>query len=82
MGVFEHIVDYLPLPRMWQWHLTRLSRRCDLIPQVAIIELCGLMDEVLTDMCIFKGNKQADLMLQLARSPEVNENHYILYSIQ
>ena len=64
-------MDYLPAPRMYQWQLTRLQRRCDLAPQVAIYDIYYFMNELLAEMCIFTGPAQTQLLLKISRNPEV-----------
>ena len=68
MGLFEYIVDYLPAPPMARWHLMRMSRRCELAPQVTVQDLSVFMDEVLADACVFKG-PQTGLLVSVSRDP-------------
>jgi hypothetical protein len=70
-GVFELVAEYLPLPRVWQWSLVRLRRRCKLAPHQAVQDLCIIMDEILRDTGIFAGRDQTNLLMRLNRSPQV-----------
>mmetsp|Transcript_19516 Transcript_19516/g.21165 ORF Transcript_19516/g.21165 Transcript_19516/m.21165 type:complete len:662 (+) Transcript_19516:299-2284(+) len=71
-GVFELIMDYMPLPRIWQWSLLRLSRRCKLAPQQAMIDMSIIMDEILKDTMIFAGLDQTNQLVKISRSPQLN----------
>jgi hypothetical protein len=71
-GVFEHIMEYLPLPRVWQWSLLRLPRRCKLAPNQAMLDMSVIMDEILRDSLIFAGADQTNLLVKLNRSPHVS----------
>lgn len=70
-GLYEQIMEYLPLPRVWQWSLVRLKRRCKLAPYQAVQDLSIIMDEILCDSAIFSGTDQKNLLLKLQRSPQV-----------
>ena len=70
-GLFELVMEYMPLPRVWQWSLLRLKRRCKLAPQQAVQDLSVIMDEILCDSAIFAGTDQKNLMLKINRSPQV-----------
>lgn len=70
-GVFELIADYMPLPRIWQWSLMRLRRRCKLAPHQAVLDLSIIMDEILRDSAIFAGWDQSNLLMKINRSPQV-----------
>jgi hypothetical protein len=71
-GIVRHILELLPLPRLWQWHLFRLKKRCKLAPQVAVQDLCRIMDEILADANIFQGPSQTGLLLCIARNPQIH----------
>eukprot|EP00607_Mallomonas_marina_P007855 CAMPEP_0182420398 /NCGR_PEP_ID=MMETSP1167-20130531/5168_1 /TAXON_ID=2988 /ORGANISM="Mallomonas Sp, Strain CCMP3275" /LENGTH=639 /DNA_ID=CAMNT_0024596285 /DNA_START=114 /DNA_END=2033 /DNA_ORIENTATION=- len=71
-GVFELIVDLLPTPRIWQWSLWRLRRRCKLAPQQAVLDICSLMDEILADANFFAGKNQKTLLQRIARNPQIH----------
>jgi hypothetical protein len=72
-GVFEIIMEYMPLPRIWQWSLLRMPRRCKLAPQQAMIDMSIIMDDILKDAMIFAGEDQTNQMVKISRSPQVNE---------
>jgi len=70
-GVYDLVVEMLPMPRVWHWSLFRLRRRCKLSPQVAVMDLSILMDEILTDMNLFGGRNQKVLLQRIARNSQV-----------
>lgn len=74
-GVFEHIVEYIPFPRLWEWQLSRVQFRMMYAPQVVMIELCKLINEILQDTCMFRKTQHnflnSNLMVYLARSSDV-----------
>lgn len=72
-GIFELIMDYLPSPRVWQWSLLRLKRRCKLAPLRAVQDLSVIMDEILCDSVIFSGRDQTNLLIKLNRSPQIHD---------
>jgi hypothetical protein len=71
LGVFEYIVEFIPFPRMWHWQLMKIESRCQLAPQIAVYDLCNLINEILVDSGIFRGKDQSDLIVKLARNAEV-----------
>ena len=73
-GVFELIADMLPMPRVWQWSILRLKRRCKLAPHQAVCDINIIMDEIITDACIFPGPQQS-LLVRISQHPEVSEKH-------
>ena len=48
-GVSDLIVDFLPVPRIWDWSISQLKRRCRLAPRVAILDSYIIIDEILGD---------------------------------
>ena len=72
LGVFDLILDYLPLPRVWHWSLWCLKRRCRLAPLIAVADSYVIIDEILTDANIFKSNDQKGLLVRISRDQEVN----------
>lgn len=70
-GIFDHIMDYMPLPTEWNWSLDILKRRCQLQPQQSLLDMCKLMDELLADACIFKGSNQSLLLCRLNQNPQI-----------
>ena len=70
-GIFELIMEMLPLPRVWQWSLLRLKRRCKLAPHQAVQDLSTIMDEIIRDSAIFSGPDQSNLLMKINRSPQV-----------
>ena len=71
-GIFELVMDFLPTPRVWQWSLLRLKRRCKLAPHQAVLDMSILMDEILCDSLIFGGPDQKYLMFKISSSPQVS----------
>lgn len=72
-GVFDYIVEFMPPPRMYRWHFSRMWRRCELAPVVTAADLCVLMDELLADSCIVNSPKQSKLMIKLLRNPSMGQ---------
>ena len=70
-GIFETIMEYMPMPRVWQWSLLRLKRRCKLAPHQAHYDMGVIMDEILRDSALFVGQDQSNLCMRVARSPQV-----------
>jgi len=71
-GLTELIWEFLPLPRVWQWSLLRLKRRCKLAPQQAVQDLSKLMDEIVCDLAIFPGSNQTNLLMKINQSPQIH----------
>lgn len=69
-GIYEHIIEYLPLPRIWHWSLTKLKRRLVLAPFVAITDLCQIVDEMITDIP-FLSSTNSQTMVHLDRNPNL-----------
>jgi hypothetical protein len=72
-GVFELIADFLPLPRVWQWSLMKLKRRCRLAPSQSLLDLSMLVDEILADANIFAGADQSTMLIKINRNPQIHE---------
>ena len=72
MGIFELIMEMLPLPRIWHWSLWCLKRRCRLAPYVAITDSYIIIDEILADLNLFNSKNQSGLLVKLNNSPEVS----------
>lgn len=64
-------MEMLPLPRVWQWSLLRLRRRCKLAPHQAVVDISIIMDEILRDSALFAGTDQSNLLIKINRSPQV-----------
>jgi hypothetical protein len=75
-GIFELIAEMLPVPRIWQWSLWRLKNRCKLAPGDALKDICILMDEIITDLNIFSGRVHSNLLVKIARNPQIH-NHLL-----
>lgn len=73
MGIFDLIVEFMPLPRVWQWSMWRLRERCKLAPHQAIKDLCIIADEILCDAEIFKGRDQTNLLIRISQNAEVED---------
>jgi hypothetical protein len=48
-GVLEHIVEYIPTPRIWTWSLHRLKKRIQFATNASIEDCYRIIDEILTD---------------------------------
>lgn len=70
-GVFENVMDFLPLPRVWSWSLSHMLRRCRLAAQQTVVDLTTLIDEVLCDSCVVGDDVQKQILVKIARSPQV-----------
>lgn len=71
-GLYEHVMEYIPMPRVWQWSLLHLKRRCKLAPHQAVLDMSIIIDEILTDAAIFAGADQRFLLIKLNRSPQIH----------
>jgi len=72
-GIFESIMEYMPMPRVWQWSLLRLKRRCKLAPHQALFDIGAMMDEILRDSALFAGSDQRNLCMRITRSPQIHD---------
>lgn len=64
-GVFALIESYVPLPRPWQWTLSRLKQRIRLNPHQAAIDLNHLLDQMVTDANVFGGSHQRGHLVRI-----------------
>lgn len=71
LGVFDLIVEYLPLPRVWLWSIWRINKRCKLAPQVAISDISHIIDEILCDSNIFNYQNQKMLLMRINNDSQV-----------
>eukprot|EP01038_Epipyxis_sp_PR26KG_P014990 gene14990-20164_t len=69
-GLFELIAEFLPLPRIWQWSLVKIKRRCKLAPYQAIVDCCILMDEIINDTNIFYGKNNKNMLVKINKCPQ------------
>mmetsp|Transcript_1189 Transcript_1189/g.1931 ORF Transcript_1189/g.1931 Transcript_1189/m.1931 type:complete len:639 (+) Transcript_1189:157-2073(+) len=72
LGVYELVMEYLPVPRMWQWSLNRLKRRIGLAPHPSTVDVSLILDEMIADMNLFPGRQKAHLV-RIARSPAIQQ---------
>jgi len=70
-GIFELIIDFLPSPRIWQWSLYRLRKRCAIAPHVAVTDASAIIDEIFTDANVFPGADQKFHLVKISHSPAV-----------
>lgn len=70
-GVFEHIVEFMPLPRVWEHSIERFTARAKIAQHQTVLDAATLMDEILCDLAVLKSSNQKNLLVRLARSPEV-----------
>ncbi len=67
----EIVFEYLPLPRVWEWSLSRLQLRCHLSPVQAMHDISTLIDEILCDANIILGPNQKQLLFRIKQTPHV-----------
>ena len=68
---FHLIVSFIPSPRLWQWSLPRLKKRSQLSPKQALVDTSVIIDEVLSDSCIFSNSDSEYLLTKLIRQPSI-----------
>lgn len=68
LGVHELVIEFLPSPRIWKSCIHRLKRRVALAPQAATLDISILIDEMITDMCIFNTPQQQSHLVTMARN--------------
>ncbi len=76
--IFQHIVELMPLPRLWHWSIMRLRKHVRLVPQIAVMDICMMMDEIISDACIFKGKEQRRLLAKINANPEVRDQQLLI----
>ena len=69
LGVFEHIIEYIPSPRVWEKNLTRLGARSKLAPLQTLMDTSTMIDEILSDTLGFTCPTQKQLLVKLSRCP-------------
>lgn len=84
-GVFELIMEMLPVPRVWAWSIFRMRRRCKLSPQSVVVDLNLIMDEILRDEVLVTGadltSRNSNVMVKINRSPHVRlYSFYFIFS--
>ena len=77
-GIFELIIDFLPSPRIWQWSLYRLRKRCTIAPHVAVTDVSTIIDEIFTDANVFSGTDQKYHLVKISQSPAVRAPSLLL----
>ena len=80
-GLFETVMEFLPMPRIWQWALVRIKSRCKLSPYQAMLDTCTVMDEILCDANIFAGKDQTNLLMKINKSPQVSRHYDIDFGV-
>jgi hypothetical protein len=70
-GVFDHIMDYVPLPRIWEDSLLRILGRAKLLPPQAIADTSRVVDEILNDCLTFTTARPTRLLIDLSRNKQV-----------
>ena len=73
-GVYDLIIDMLPLPRVWEKSLKGLGRRCKCAPQQAVSDITAIMDEILIDACIFPGKDQQGQLVRINKNIQIHED--------
>lgn len=71
LGVHELVIDFLPAPRIWKLCIHRLKRRVTLAPQAATLDISIMLDEMITDMCLFRPPRQRGHLIALSRNESV-----------
>jgi hypothetical protein len=66
-GVFEVVLDFLPMPRIWHWSLLRLKRRTRTASKQAVTDVSIMLDEMLKDLNIFPREASGMLLVTLSR---------------
>lgn len=56
------IVDFLPLPRVWRWSTGKLKRRINLAPHPATLDVCIMLNELMTDLWRFRSLNPAHVV--------------------
>ncbi len=69
LGVFEQIIEFIPLPRVWENNLTRLGARSKLAPLQTLMDTSTMIDEILSDTLVFTCPAQKQLLVKLSRCP-------------
>jgi hypothetical protein len=72
LGVAETVLEYMPLPRIWEWSLSKLKLRCELCPTQAVTDLSILIDEILCDANIISGPDQKHMLVNINYSSSVS----------
>lgn len=73
-GVFETIMEFLPLPRVWDWVLQKLKVRCEWNVFEAMVDTGILIDEIMSDLNIFSAVDGCckNMLIALNRTPLVS----------
>jgi hypothetical protein len=73
LGVHELVIDFLPAPRIWKTCLHRLRRRVTLAPQAATLDISIMLDEMITDMCLFRSPRRHGHLITMSRHESVTK---------
>ena len=71
LGVHELVIDFLPAPRIWKTCIHRLKRRVTLAPQAATLDISIMLDEMITDMCLFSTPRKQGQLVTLSRHESI-----------
>ncbi|CAE7801061.1 unnamed protein product, partial [Symbiodinium microadriaticum] len=74
LGLTEIILDFLPTPRVWKWSLVRLKKRITLAPHAATIDISFILDEMFTDMTLFRGPTQRVHLSNIAKNEAIQQS--------
>jgi len=69
--LFHVIIQFMPLPRIWDATLVKLRRRCHIDPNEAVRGGLKIIDEILTDLIISKDRIQEMHLVRLGRDESV-----------
>lgn len=70
LGVFEHIVEFIPAPRVWDLNIQRLQLRAKLNPIQALLDTSTMIDEILSDTIVFTTQNQSNILVRMSRCPQ------------
>jgi hypothetical protein len=83
-GIYDLIVDFLPVPREWAYSLELYRKRSLSLPhpgpQQCVSDICNSMDEMLADANIFRGTNQKMLICKLNNNRQVSHIYIYRYN--
>ena len=71
-GIFENILDMLPRPRIWKISLIRIKKRAQLAPFQCVIDISNIIDQMVTDMCIFSAGFNKNCLIRISQNFQVD----------
>eukprot|EP01034_Spumella_vulgaris_P043672 gene43672-54255_t len=70
-ALFEAVMDYLPMPRLWDHTLDRMPLRCKFSPHQAMLDLSCVADEIMCDANIISGADQTQMLVKISQLSEL-----------